>query len=67
MEITKLDPYSGKMNTLDLDITQEQIDKWRGGELIQNAMPHLNPDQREFLMTGIMPDSWDAIFEDADE
>ena len=44
-----------------MDVTQDQIDEWLGGELIQNVMPHLSPDEREFLMTGI---EWDKAFPD---
>lgn len=63
MRVTKRDPFSGKINTMDLNITEEEIDRWRdGSELIQNAFPHLTADQREFLMTGIMPDEWDKAF-----
>ena len=29
---------------------------------IQDAAPFLNPDEREFLMTGITPDLWDKMF-----
>lgn len=62
MKITKRDPFSGKTNTMDLDITQEQLNRWHGGELIQDVFTQLNADQREFLMTGIMPYSWDKAF-----
>ena len=61
MQITKQDPFTGSQNTLDIDVTQEQIDKWTSGTLIQNAMPHLSADHREFLMTGITPHSWDKF------
>jgi hypothetical protein len=30
-------------------------------------MPNLTADEREFIMTGITPDEWDAAFEDLDE
>lgn len=38
--------------------------KWQGGALIQDAFPMLDADQREFLLTGITPDEWDAMFSD---
>ena len=62
MEITRKSEFSGKVNTMDLDVTQAQIDAWQGGELIQNAMPNLNPDEREFLMTGATPQEWEDMF-----
>lgn len=54
MKIVRTDPFTGKINCRDLDVTQEQIDRWRNGELIQNAMPQLNADDREFVKTGIV-------------
>jgi hypothetical protein len=54
--------YSGKVNTMDLPITDEQIARWESDTLIQNAFPNLNADQREFLMTGILPEEWDEMF-----
>ena len=59
MKITKTSPFTGRINSKELDITQEQIDKWLGGTLIQDAFPHLTPDEREFLKTGITPEEWD--------
>ena len=35
---------------------------WVDGALIQDVMPHLKPEEREFLMTGITPAEWDAMF-----
>ena len=32
---------------------------WQNGELIQNALPELNTDQRELLISGICPKCWD--------
>lgn len=58
MQITRKSPFTGKVNTLEIDVTPDQIAAWQGGALIQNAMPHLSPDEREFIMTGITPDEW---------
>lgn len=46
---------SGRINTMDLPVTDEQIRRWRSGELIQKAMPHLTSDEREFLLSGMLP------------
>ena len=62
MTITKTSPFSGKTNTLNSDVTEEQIAAWQGGELIQRAMPNLTPDEREFLMTGITAEEWAETF-----
>lgn len=38
------------------------IDRWANGELIQNALPDLDIDYREFLMSGMTPEEWDNTF-----
>ena len=58
MIIERTSPFSGKVNTMELDITYEQLKRWQDGELIQNVFPDLNVDEREFLMTGITSDEW---------
>ena len=65
MLITKTSPFSNKTNVMEIDVTQEQIALWESGTLIQNAMPHLTPDEREFIMTGITPEEWDSAFNQA--
>ena len=62
MKITRKSPFSGNINTMEIDVTQAQIDAWQNGELIQNAMPKLSADEREFIMTGITPVEWDSTF-----
>jgi len=62
MKITRIDPFTKKENTMELDITQDQLDAWQNGTLIQDAFPELNADQREFIMTGITAESWDNAF-----
>jgi len=32
------------------------------GMLIQDAMPNVSVDEREFIMTGITPEEWDSTF-----
>jgi hypothetical protein len=62
MKITRKSALSGIEHTMDLPITQEQIDRWQSGnEVIQHVFPHLTADQREFLMTGATQEEWDAI------
>ena len=61
MLITRKSILTGRERTFDIDVTQEQIDAWLGGEMIQNAMPHLSPEAREFIMTGIVDPEWQAM------
>ena len=62
MLIERTSMISGKTNSLELPITNAQLDRWTGGELIQNVFPDLEIDQREFLMTGITPEEWNRTF-----
>ena len=66
MKITKVSPFSGNQNTLDLNITQSQIDRienrFKTKELIQDIVPHLSSDEREFLISGITKEEWTKVF-----
>lgn len=63
MIITRIDPFTQKENSQEINVTEQQLDQWRnGGRNIQDVMRHLTDDEREFIMTGIMPDSWDELF-----
>jgi hypothetical protein len=66
LSVTKPSMLSGLENTMVLDITFEQYDAWRDGTLIQDAMPNLTPDEREFLMTGITSEEWDNEYKEED-
>ena len=67
MIITRKSPISGKVNSLDLPITNEQVAAWQAGTYIQNAFPNLTPDEREFLKTGITAEEWEAMFAGEEE
>jgi len=62
MLITRMSMMSGQERTREIPVTEAQLEAWQSGELIQNAMPNLSADDREFLMTGITPEEWDATF-----
>jgi hypothetical protein len=62
MKITRTSWISGEVNTLDLPITQEQLNLYAAGALLQDAFPNLNPDQREFIKSGITAEEWDSMF-----
>ena len=67
MKITKKSPYSGLTVSLEIDVTPEQIENWKSGMLIQNAMPHLSADDREFIQTGLTPEEWEEIYGEDDD
>ena len=62
VRVTKTSMLSGLQSSMDLPVRQGNIEQWLSGALIQDAMPHLDDDQREFLMTGITPAEWNETF-----
>jgi|TARA_R110002033_G_scaffold82002_2_gene132844 hypothetical protein len=58
MKITRRSLITHDEHTQEIDVTQQQLDRWTDGELIQNAAPRLTKEEREFLMTGITADEW---------
>lgn len=64
MIVTRKNIFTGQERSLDLDVTQEQLNRWQGGEKIQNVFPHLSVDEREFLMTGIIGEEWNELTEE---
>ncbi len=62
MQITRTSGFSGITRTLDLNVTDEQIAAWKGGELVQHAFAHLSAGEREFLVTGVTEKEWDDVF-----
>jgi len=65
MIITRVSALTGKRRSIDLPVTQEQLDKYYNSKevnLIQNVFPHLTADQREFIKTGVTQDEWNEAF-----
>tara|TARA_R110002020_G_C16222549_1_gene767777 strand:- start:862 stop:1056 length:195 start_codon:yes stop_codon:yes gene_type:complete len=63
MLIKRKSMVSGTVSEMDIDVTPTQIDAWYWqGELIQNAMPNISAQEREFIKSGITPTEWDEIF-----
>jgi hypothetical protein len=63
MLITMISTISKKPSTRDIDITDRELLRiMQGNELIQNVVPHLSPEDREFLITGITPEEWKELF-----
>lgn len=81
IEVTRKNQFTGKEATMQMAITQEELDaglarSWshcratgqgNGTEHMQDIFPQLSAGEREFLMTGITPDAWDAMFPGEDE
>ena len=66
LSVSRVSPLTRTVNTLVLDITQEQYEHWKtSGIPIQDIMPNLTADDREFLITGLLAAEWDSLFGDA--
>ena len=67
MQITRRSALTGITRTRDLPITMEQLRSWKVGMPIQDAIPHLTNEQREFIMTGTTQEEWaQAMGEEVD-
>jgi len=68
MKISRKSPRTGKINTWDVDVTQEQLDelaKPKGERRkVQEIVPNLNEHEREFLLTGFTIEDWDIMFKE---
>jgi hypothetical protein len=64
MIIERKSILSGKYYTRDIDVTQAQLDLVQSGELIQDILPNLTDDDREFLLNGITPEEWEEYMGD---
>ena len=64
IQVTRQSVITKKMNTMELPITQENLDIYEtvGDMLIQDAFPNLDKEQREFLLSGITPQEWNDTF-----
>jgi len=70
MLITRISQISKTHNSMELDITYEQLDRVNNRhiskELIQDIVPNLSKEEREFLITGITPKEWNELFNEID-
>ena len=53
------------------DITEDYMSKalkrYADGAYVQNAFSKLSADQREFLMSGLLPEEFDALYNEEDD
>lgn len=67
MKITKKSLYTNKKHTMDIDVTEEQYQCWLEGGDIDECMPNLSYEERQFLLTGASPDELDDVYNDDDD
>ncbi len=59
--------FTGKVSSMELNVTQEQIDEFESASrnrTIQQIFPNLTPEEREFMLSGSTPEEWNSIFPD---
>lgn len=62
MKIVKTSILTGIKHTMDLPVTQDELDRHFYGEHAQDVWPHLTSGQREFLISGITEEEWSNEF-----
>ena len=64
--VVKMHPFTGEINTIEVAMEPEAFheaeQRWRQGVHIQDAFPTLSPAEREFMMTGMPEDDFDALW-----
>ena len=53
--------------TVSVKVPAEGLFAYRQGAYIQDAFPSLSKDDREFLISGMSKEAWDATFAEDDE
>ena len=48
--------------TYSVVVNLHDIESWECGALVQDAFPYLNADEREFLISGMNPTEFAALF-----
>jgi hypothetical protein len=68
MIIKRKSVISGIIRSLDIPVNPDDYAIWKSGlESIQMAMPYLNDDDREFILSGIIASEWDSAFSETIE
>ena len=66
MKVTRRSFLSRKEATMDLEVTQDQLNRFdnrlQTGEMVQDIFPYLSAGEREFILNGITPNEWEAYF-----
>jgi len=61
-ELERKSPLTGKVNIMEIKMNPNDYLSWKNGEVIQNALPYLSANEREFIKTGITPNDWEQLY-----
>lgn len=67
MKITKTCVYTNRKNTMEINITEEQYQQFKAGTDIDECMPTITYEEREFLLTGALPEEIDDMYEESEK
>lgn len=71
MRITKVSALSRQSHELDIPVDPAKYRDWLEGkfkgQLIQDIFPELSASHREFLMTGVTDEEWNAAFQEDED
>lgn len=62
MEIIRTSLFTKKQHTREINVTPEQMYAWQNGKHIQDAMPNVSAEDREYILTGVTPEEWNEVF-----
>lgn len=67
MKVTKTSPFSGEKHTIDVEVSEDTMEKFNRGKITASqAFGHMDEPERRFLVDGITPEEWDEMFEEDD-
>jgi len=58
---TRRSPLTSRLSVQEIDVTPEQYYAWVQGTPIQDAMPHLTADEREFILNGMTTEDSETL------
>lgn len=68
MYIKRKSVISGIERTRSIPVNPDDYMAWQAGlGSIQDLMPYLADNDREFILSGITPEEWDEMFAEADK
>lgn len=64
MKITRTSVLTKIKRTKDIDLDIEDFSRWKLGTPIEEAMPYLSIDDRDFIVSGIISGEWESLFKE---
>ena len=62
MLIKRESELTGKIHEKEIEVYPHELIAWALGVPMQDAMPNVSAEDREFIKTGIIPEEWDGAF-----